>query len=65
MIAIHKTKVNNVQKIFKTEIDQQRLDAISKLTALDTTTTVREDKNYLKNIINLFTNNNDFLFWDS
>ncbi|OPC67325.1 hypothetical protein DSC47_01200 [Elizabethkingia miricola] len=65
MIAIHKTKVNNVQKIFKTEIDQQRLDAISKLTALDTTTTVREDKNYLKNIINLFTNNNDFLLWDS
>ncbi|KIC62811.1 hypothetical protein [Chryseobacterium taiwanense] len=65
MIAIHKTKVNDVQKIFKTEIEQQRLAAISKLTALDTTTTSKKDKDYLKSIINLFINNNDFLLWDS
>lgn len=65
MIAIHKTKVNDVQKIFKTEIKQQRLAAISKLTALDNITTVREDKDYLKRIVNLFTNNSDFLLWDS
>ena len=65
MIAIHKSKVNVVQSTFKSEIENQRLLAISRLTALNAITPVSLDKVYLESILTLFTNNPDFLLWDS
>lgn len=65
MIAIHKTKVNVVQSTFKSEIEQQRLLAISRLNALNAGTPAGPDKVYLENIIAVFTNNLDFLLWDT
>lgn len=65
MIAIHKTKVNVVQSTFKSEIEQQRLLAISRLNALNAITPASPDKVYLESIIEVFTNNLDFLLWDT
>lgn len=65
MIAIHKTKVNVVQSIFKSEIEKQRSLAISRLNTLNAITPLGPDKIYLESIITLFTNNLDFLLWDS
>lgn len=65
MIAIHKTKVNVAQSTFKSEIEQQRLLAISRLNALNAITLAGPDKVYLESIIALFTNNLDFLSWDT
>lgn len=64
MIAIHKTKVNIVQSTFKIEIEQQRLKAITKLNALHAKITIVSDKVYLESVIQIFTDNLDFLLWD-
>ena len=65
MIAVHKNIVNAVQSTFKSEIEQQRLLAISRLNDLNAITLAGPDKVYLESIIALFTNNLDFLLWDA
>jgi hypothetical protein len=54
-----------VQTTFKSEIEKQRLLAISKLNALNAVTPAGPDKVYLESIIAIFTSNPDFLLWDS
>ena len=65
MIAIHKTKVKDVQSAFKNNIENQRLLAISKLNELNGKTIDINDKIYLEKVIAIFTDNPDFLLWDS
>lgn len=65
MIAIHKSKVNVVQSTFKTEIEKQRLLAITRLNDLNIITAAGPNKVYLESVIAIFTSNPDFLLWDS
>lgn len=65
MIAIYKSKVSAIQSTFKKEIEEQRLIAISRLNVLNAATHSDPDKVYLESIIALFTNNLDFLLWNS
>mgnify|MGYP001451885935 CR=1 FL=1 len=65
MIAIYNTKVKAVQTAFESDIKNQRTLAISKLKVLNNKTTAGPCKDYLKNVIELFEDNLDFLFWDS
>ena len=65
MIAIHNSKLIVVQTTFKSEIENHRLLAISRLNALNAVTPAGPDKVYLESVISLFTLNLDFLLWDS
>lgn len=65
MISIHQNKVINIQSLFLSEIGSQRTKAILKLNTLYQKTTNNPDRLYLNNVISLFVNNPDILFWDS
>lgn len=65
MIAIYNTNVKAVQTAFVSDIKNQRTLAIFKLKVLNNKTTASPSKDYLENVIKLFEDNLDFLFWDS
>jgi hypothetical protein len=64
MISIHNSKLVNIQKKYIQNINVQRSSALSKLNSLNIIEPAGANKNYLENVINLFTNNIDFLTWD-
>ncbi len=57
MIAIHQSKVNSVQSLFKTEIEAQRVKALKKLKKINKNQFNTDEKNYLREVIALFEDN--------
>lgn len=65
MISIYSSNVKSVQNQYEENIEKQRTSAIAKLTALNNSKPIGQDKNYLESVIQLFTTNLDILIWDS